>query len=93
MLSTVSALYGHLTETGVVAANPELRAVTPEGRLKSGEWVFSETEEFQAQAGWPIRLDLEMKRGIRLEGRLDGQVARLPGGLYQRLYLLQQLAA
>ncbi len=46
------------------------------GRLPSGEIVFSDTLDFTAERGKPCRLEMEMKPGIRIEGRLDDDVPR-----------------
>lgn len=46
------------------------------GRLPSGEIVYSDTLAFTADKGKPCHLALEMKPGIRLEGRLDDNVPR-----------------
>ena len=46
------------------------------GRLSSGQIVYSEVEEFAAEKGKDCNFDLEMKPGIRLEGRLDDNAPR-----------------
>jgi beta-lactamase regulating signal transducer with metallopeptidase domain len=46
------------------------------GRLPSGEIVYSDSQPFTAQPGQEYHYALEMKPGIRLEGRLDDQVPR-----------------
>jgi hypothetical protein len=46
------------------------------GRLPSGEIVYSETFPFTAEKGKEYNFSLEMKPGIRLEGRIDDQVPR-----------------
>ncbi len=46
------------------------------GRLPSGEIVYSDATAFIAVEGKPCKLELEMKPGIRLEGRLDDDVPR-----------------
>ena len=46
------------------------------GRLISGEIVFSESFAFTAEKGKKYNFALEMKPGIRLEGRLDDKVPR-----------------
>ena len=46
------------------------------GRLPSGEIVYSEGFAFTAEKGKDYNFALEMKPGIRLEGRLDDQVPR-----------------
>jgi RNA polymerase sigma factor (sigma-70 family) len=46
------------------------------GRLPSGEIVFSESFAFAAEKGKEYNFPLEMKPGIRLEGRLDDNVPR-----------------
>jgi len=46
------------------------------GQLPSGQIVYSEVQEFTADAGQNYHFDLEMKPGIRLEGRLDDNVPR-----------------
>lgn len=46
------------------------------GRLPSGEIVYSDATPFTAAAGQPDKLELEMKPGIRLEGRIDNTVPR-----------------
>ena len=46
------------------------------GRLPSGELVFSDSFAFDAEPGKPCRFALEMKPGIRLEGRLDPRLPR-----------------
>ena len=46
------------------------------GRLPSGQIVYSDVQEFTAEKGKDYRFDLEMKPGIRLEGRLDDKVPR-----------------
>ena len=45
------------------------------GRLPSGEIVYSETFPFTAEKGKEYNFSLEMKPGIRLEGRIDDQGA------------------
>jgi beta-lactamase regulating signal transducer with metallopeptidase domain len=46
------------------------------GRLPSGEIVYSETFPFTAEKEKEYNFALEMKSGIRLEGRIDDQVPR-----------------
>lgn len=46
------------------------------GRLPSGEFVHSDTFAFTAEPGEHHRFELEMKPGIRLEGRIDDNVPR-----------------
>jgi beta-lactamase regulating signal transducer with metallopeptidase domain len=46
------------------------------GRLSSGQVVYSDVQEFTADAGKDYNFDLEMKPGIRVEGRLDNNVPR-----------------
>ena len=46
------------------------------GRLPSGEIVYSEGFAFTAEQGRDYNFALEMKPGIRLEGRIDDQVLR-----------------
>ena len=46
------------------------------GRMPSGEIVYSETFAFTAENGKLCNFALEMKPGIRLEGRLDDNVPR-----------------
>jgi beta-lactamase regulating signal transducer with metallopeptidase domain len=46
------------------------------GRLPSGEIVYSDTMAFTAEKGKPCHFAMEMKPGIRLEGRIDDQVPR-----------------
>ncbi len=46
------------------------------GRLPSGEIVYSETLAFIGEKGKQYNFALEMKPGIRLEGRIDGKVPR-----------------
>jgi beta-lactamase regulating signal transducer with metallopeptidase domain len=46
------------------------------GRLPSGEIVFSDSFTFTAEVGKKYNFALEMKPGIRLEGRLDDRVPR-----------------
>jgi beta-lactamase regulating signal transducer with metallopeptidase domain len=46
------------------------------GRLPSGEIVYSEGFAFTAEKGKEYNFALEMKPGIRLEGRIDDQVPR-----------------
>ena len=46
------------------------------GRLPSGEIVYSDTMAFAAEKGRPYQFAMEMKLGIRLEGRIDDQVPR-----------------
>jgi hypothetical protein len=46
------------------------------GRLPSGEIVYSESFDFTAEKGKQYNFALEMKPGIRLEGRLDNRVPR-----------------
>ena len=46
------------------------------GRLPSGDIVYGDTTAFTAERGKPCQLALEMKPGIRLEGRLDDSVPR-----------------
>jgi beta-lactamase regulating signal transducer with metallopeptidase domain len=46
------------------------------GRLPSGEIVYSDTVTFDAQKGQTYTFNLEMKPGIRIEGRVDDRVPR-----------------
>jgi len=46
------------------------------GRLPNGEIAYSEAFAFTAEKGKDSKLALEMKPGIRLEGRIDDQVPR-----------------
>jgi beta-lactamase regulating signal transducer with metallopeptidase domain len=46
------------------------------GRLPSGEIVYGEAQAFTAQNGKPLTLSVEMKPGVRLEGRIDDNVPR-----------------
>jgi beta-lactamase regulating signal transducer with metallopeptidase domain len=46
------------------------------GRLSSGQIVYSDVQEFTAEKGKDYNFDLEMKPGIRVEGRLDDNVPR-----------------
>jgi hypothetical protein len=46
------------------------------GRLPSGEIIYSEDLAFTAETGKEYKFALEMKPGIRLEGRIDDQVPR-----------------
>jgi len=46
------------------------------GRLPSGQIVYSDVREFTAEKGKDYNFDIEMKPGIRLEGRLDDKVPR-----------------
>jgi hypothetical protein len=46
------------------------------GRLPSGEIVYSDGMDFVAEKGQEYKFTLEMKPGIRLEGRLDDNVPR-----------------
>jgi beta-lactamase regulating signal transducer with metallopeptidase domain len=46
------------------------------GQLPSGEIVYSDTMAFKAEKGKPCHFAMEMKPGIRLEGRIDDQVPR-----------------
>ena len=46
------------------------------GRLPSGKIVYSEGFAFTAEKGKQYNFALEMKPGIRLEGRIDGNVPR-----------------
>ncbi len=46
------------------------------GRLPSGEIVYSESLAFTAEKGKPYSFALQMKPGIRLEGRVDDNVPR-----------------
>lgn len=46
------------------------------GRLPSGEIVYSDTLAFTAEKGKPCHFAMELKPGIRLEGRIDDQVPR-----------------
>ena len=46
------------------------------GKLPSGEIVYSDTRAFVAEKTKPCQFKLEMKSGIRLEGRLDDNVPR-----------------
>jgi beta-lactamase regulating signal transducer with metallopeptidase domain len=46
------------------------------GRLPSGEIVYSDTLDFTAEKGKTCRFEMEMKPGIRIEGRLDDNVPR-----------------
>lgn len=46
------------------------------GRLPSGQIVYSDTTEITLEPGKPYRINLELKPGIRVEGRLDVHVPR-----------------
>ena len=46
------------------------------GQLPSGEIVYSDTMAFKAEKGKPCHFAMEMKPGIRLEGRIDDHVPR-----------------
>lgn len=46
------------------------------GRLPSGEIVYSDTVAFDADSGQAYTFNLEMKPGIRIEGRIDDSVPR-----------------
>jgi len=46
------------------------------GRLPTGEIVYSEAFAFTAEKGKPCQFALEMRPGIRLEGRVDDKVPR-----------------
>ncbi len=66
-------------EGGVMVSNriaPGTHLLRLSGRLASGEIVFSDPVQFEANAHRTQSLSLEMKPGIRLEGRLDDEVAR-----------------
>lgn len=56
--------------------SPGERLVQFMGRLPSGEVVYSESLAFVAEQGREHRFELEMKPGIRIEGRLDDRVPR-----------------
>jgi beta-lactamase regulating signal transducer with metallopeptidase domain len=66
-------------ENGVMEFNkvtPGNHTVQLMGRLPSGEIVFSDGVVFTAKTGTPNVFALELKPGIRLEGRLDNKVPR-----------------
>lgn len=46
------------------------------GETPSGEIVYSESKSFDAEPGKDYSFNLEMKPGIRLEGRLDDRIPR-----------------
>jgi len=46
------------------------------GRLRTGEFVYSEGIGFVAEKGKAYSFSLEMKPGVRLEGQLDNKVPR-----------------
>jgi hypothetical protein len=46
------------------------------GRLPSGDIVYSDTVAFDAEKGQSYNFNLEMKPGIRIEGRIDDRVPR-----------------
>jgi len=46
------------------------------GRLPSGEIVYSDSFAFTAETGKEYNFSMEMKPGIRLEGRIDDKVPR-----------------
>jgi beta-lactamase regulating signal transducer with metallopeptidase domain len=46
------------------------------GKLASGEIVYSQSQTFTAKKGKEYHFDLELKPGIRLEGRIDDRVPR-----------------
>ncbi len=69
----------HTNENGVLVfdtLSPGTHVIQLMGRLPSGEIVYSDATDFSAEVGKPCILSLEMKPGIRLEGRIDDQVAR-----------------
>ena len=66
-------------DNGVIAFNklsPGGHLLQLMGRRPSGETVYSDTMAFTAETGKRIHFALEMKPGIRLEGRLDDHVPR-----------------
>ncbi|MDB6038424.1 MAG: blaR1 7, partial [Verrucomicrobiales bacterium] len=46
------------------------------GKLPTGDIIYSDCLEFTAQSGKPCSYSLELKPGIRLEGRIDNNVPR-----------------
>jgi hypothetical protein len=69
----------HKTEGNAYAFNqmaPGGHLLQLTGRLHSGQIVYSKMQEFTAEKGKDCAFDLEMKPGIRLEGRLDDRVPR-----------------
>ncbi|MCC7373055.1 MAG: M48 family metalloprotease [Verrucomicrobiales bacterium] len=64
---------GSLSITGLVPGPHLLRL---SGQRPSGEYVHGDAMEIQLEAGHELRLDLELKSGARLEGRLDPRVPR-----------------
>ena len=66
-------------ENGVMAfrkMSPGNHLIQLMGRLPSGEIGYSETVAFTAEKDKPSKFDLEIKPGIRLEGRIDNNVPR-----------------
>ena len=66
-------------DNGVIAfhkLSPGGHLIQLMGRLSSGEIVYSECLAFTAEKGKECNFALEMKPGIRLEGRIDDQVPR-----------------
>lgn len=66
-------------ENGVMAfhkLSPSGHMLRLMGRLPSGEIVYSESIAFMAEKGKEYNFAMEMKPGIRLEGRLDDNVPR-----------------
>lgn len=66
-------------ENGVMAfhkMSPGRHLIQLMGRLPSGEIGYSETVAFTAEMDKPSKFDLEIKPGIRLEGRVDNHVPR-----------------
>ena len=66
-------------ENGVMAfhkVSPGGHLIQLMGRLPSGEIGYSDTVAFTAEKNKLSKFDLELKPGIRLEGRIDDQVPR-----------------
>jgi len=66
-------------ENGIMAfhkMSPGGHLIQLMGRLPSGEIGYSDTVAFAADKEKPVRMDLELKPGIRLEGLVDDQVPR-----------------
>jgi beta-lactamase regulating signal transducer with metallopeptidase domain len=69
----------HTNNNGVLVFDqlpPGRHLIQLMGRLPSGDIIYSDATDFMAEVGKPCSLSLEMKPGIRLEGRIDDQVAR-----------------
>ncbi len=66
-------------ENGVMAfqkLGPGGHLIQLMGQLPDGEVVFSDSQFFTAERGGSYQFNLEMKPGIRLEGRIDDSIPR-----------------